>query len=284
MFSETTVSSWDTTTEGGSEAVFQAIHDRLAAVGLVQTADTGQINLGGTNTPAVNSNAGYEIWRFDDAAQATDPIFLRIEYGWGPATGRLRLQCSAGTGSNGSGTLTSPHTTTSDDLSSAPAAGSTGRIAASLVNGAFLLSVSAPNSAGGVAAASNLYWIVERLRDPVSPYALKAGCFYSGYSDGTAAMVDLWLRAGGAWASGNCCKGIPASEAASNRVVAGFLLPRLQPFAPLRAVLTLPTGSVADGDTGSVIVHGAAANYKRLAGLASLTHQGTICPAIVCTD
>jgi hypothetical protein len=46
--------------------------------------------------------AGYEVWRFNDAQQATAPIFLKFEFGSNVPT----VKITVGTGSNGSGTIT----------------------------------------------------------------------------------------------------------------------------------------------------------------------------------
>jgi hypothetical protein len=81
---------------------------RLATVGLVQTADTGQINWATVTWPPNNTVGGYEIWRFNDALQGTNPIFIKINYGTGNSSSPypLRLTVQVGQGSNGSGTLT----------------------------------------------------------------------------------------------------------------------------------------------------------------------------------
>lgn len=79
---------------------------QLAAVGMVQTADTGQINWVTVNRPAANASAGFEIWRFDDTQQANMPLYLKVEYGCSATTDRPRLWVTIGTGSNGSGTIT----------------------------------------------------------------------------------------------------------------------------------------------------------------------------------
>jgi hypothetical protein len=86
----------------------QWIHDQLAAVGLVNTSDTGQINLATVTKPTGTSAAqGYEIWRFADSLQATYPVFFKIEYGSGAgAANAPGIWITMGTGSNGSGTLT----------------------------------------------------------------------------------------------------------------------------------------------------------------------------------
>lgn len=79
----------------------------LAAVGLVQTADTGQINWATVTRPlAVNTFQGYEIWRFNDALQATVPVYFKIEYGSGNASAAVPgIRMQVGSSSNGSGTL-----------------------------------------------------------------------------------------------------------------------------------------------------------------------------------
>lgn len=84
----------------------QAIHDKLAAVGLVQTGDTGQIAIGTATRPTLaNTVAGYEVWRFADALQATTPVFIKIEYGSGQTVDRPSLWITVGAGSSGAGAL-----------------------------------------------------------------------------------------------------------------------------------------------------------------------------------
>lgn len=73
---------------------------------LPKTADTGQINWATVTRPAVNTAAGYEIRRFNDALQATAPIFVKLEYGTTSVLTIPALWVTVGTGSNGSGTLT----------------------------------------------------------------------------------------------------------------------------------------------------------------------------------
>lgn len=80
----------------------------LAAVGLVKTADTGQINWTTSTRPlATYTQMGYEMWRFDDALQATAPVFLRIGYGSGNQSTTPAIWVSLGKGSDGAGNLTS---------------------------------------------------------------------------------------------------------------------------------------------------------------------------------
>lgn len=85
----------------------QGIAAQLVVAGLVQTADTGQINNTTVVKPVSTDTAsGYEIYRFNDTNQGSFPIFLKIEYGSGALATRPALWLTVGTGSNGSGTLT----------------------------------------------------------------------------------------------------------------------------------------------------------------------------------
>jgi hypothetical protein len=108
-----TATSWTVSSAiGVSDAAFrawgQAISAALAALGLVQTADTGQINWSTVTKPTVNATAqGYEVWRFADALQATAPVYVKIEYGSATSsTTAPGIWVTVGTGSNGSGTIT----------------------------------------------------------------------------------------------------------------------------------------------------------------------------------
>lgn len=83
------------------------LNQKLTALGLVQTADTGQINWNTATFPANSYVPGYEIWRFDDALQATAPIVFKLRYyhyGFGAVPPQLVL--SVATGSDGAGNLT----------------------------------------------------------------------------------------------------------------------------------------------------------------------------------
>lgn len=105
-----TTQSWSSRVRHDSDATFREwgleFATMLAAVGLVQTADTGQINWATVTRPGISTNAGYEIWRFDDSLQGTAPIYIRIDYGTHANANGPRMQFTVGTGSNGSGTIT----------------------------------------------------------------------------------------------------------------------------------------------------------------------------------
>lgn len=76
----------------------------LIAIGLTNTADTGQIDWTTVLNP-VSGSAGYEIWRFNDALQSTKPIFIRFDFGTLSA-GVPGIWVQVGTGSDGAGNLT----------------------------------------------------------------------------------------------------------------------------------------------------------------------------------
>lgn len=111
-----TTQSWSTVLDHTGDAGFRAWGSefavKLAAAGLVQTADTGQVNWVTVTRPGTNTEGGFEIWRMNDAAQATAPVFFRIGYGTGATATTPRIQITAGTASNGTGTITGTALTT----------------------------------------------------------------------------------------------------------------------------------------------------------------------------
>jgi len=100
---------------------------RLLAVGLTQTADTGQINTATVTRAAINTDAGYAIFRFNDTLQATAPIFIKVLFGSGASTSTPRVRVQIGTASNGSGTVSGLGSANTDviNLNSVPASIST---------------------------------------------------------------------------------------------------------------------------------------------------------------
>jgi hypothetical protein len=102
--------SWSSRVRHDSDATFREwgseLAGYLAAAGLVQTADTGQINWATVTRPGINTDGGYEIWRMDDAAQGTAPVYFRIGYGTEASADGPRIRITVGTGTNGAGTIT----------------------------------------------------------------------------------------------------------------------------------------------------------------------------------
>lgn len=102
-----TTAAWSTVIDQSSDAAFRTwgseLSAKFAAVGMVQTADTGQINWTSvTRAAVINTAAGYEIWKL-----SSGNLYFKIEYGTGATQPTFpALWITVGTGSNGSGTLT----------------------------------------------------------------------------------------------------------------------------------------------------------------------------------
>lgn len=96
------------------DAWVQAIIDTLTGAGCVQTADTGQLVPG--SLPAwTTSPWGYLVFRLNDSAQATDPVFFKLALSRGGTNvAGTRFITQFGQGSNGSGTLTGNLSTSLD--------------------------------------------------------------------------------------------------------------------------------------------------------------------------
>ena len=91
-------------TDANFRAWGSAISSAFAAVGLVKTNDTGQINW--TTVVRLAGVTGYEIWRYPDSS-----VFFKIEYGMSNSGNGARIWLTAGQGSNGSGTITGTQST-----------------------------------------------------------------------------------------------------------------------------------------------------------------------------
>lgn len=94
-----------------TDAIFRETGQKFAAafaaIGLVKVPFTGQINWATVAKPATAKTVqGYELWRFDDALQATAPVFIRIGYGGGYSATYFGLNLQIGTGHDGAGNLT----------------------------------------------------------------------------------------------------------------------------------------------------------------------------------
>lgn len=100
--------NWTNSSDANFRSWGSYIAARFAAVGLIQTSDTGQINWTTVTAPvSVSVYQGYEIWRFADTLQATAPIYFKIQYGSANvAAANPGMSIVFGTGSDGVGNLT----------------------------------------------------------------------------------------------------------------------------------------------------------------------------------
>ena len=104
-----TTQAWSTRVRHDDDVTFREwgleLNTKLAAAGLVKTADTGQIDWATVVRPAGSGDGGYEIWRMNDAMQATAPVFFRIDYGTNTSLSSPRIHITTGTAVNGAGVL-----------------------------------------------------------------------------------------------------------------------------------------------------------------------------------
>jgi hypothetical protein len=86
----------------------QFIEDTIVTTGgWVNTADTGQLNIASAAIPtATNQKSGYRVYRMNDALQATNPVFMRIDFGSGASINNPSIWITVGTGSDGAGVIT----------------------------------------------------------------------------------------------------------------------------------------------------------------------------------
>jgi hypothetical protein len=129
----------------------QAVHDGLIAAGLVQTADTGQINFATvTKAGGTASVQGSAIYRFDDALQATLPIFIKVGYGSSSTHDRPGLWIEVGTTTNGAGVIGGQKTANNGAWAGATGAASICRFSGDGSRLSMLLYAAATDSSQGV--------------------------------------------------------------------------------------------------------------------------------------
>lgn len=267
-FEDNTISH-DITTDAGFRAWGQMVHDGFLAVGLVNTADTGQIDLRTVATPGTNGTfAGYEIWRFDDADQATEPIYFKFEYGRGGLASNPNYRITVGTGSNGSGTISNASAALTAGM--AASIGTKGYIHMALVDGAFhffLCIKTDQNDENNFRTTQ-----IERMKT-ADTQALMSRILVAGVSN------KIWeaptMRSSGVWSTGSPNVGLsqyPGSSAAANVVAPGFSRPlNPAPGAPLLSYMVFRAGLAGAGDSGIINVRGVDRTYKRVPMLSVAT-------------
>lgn len=106
MAASTSTLVLDSSTDTAFRAFVNTISTAISTAGMVQTADTGQINPATVTHPtATATSQGYQIWRFNDSLQAAAPVYMKIEYGSATSAGP-GLWFTVGTGSDGAGNIT----------------------------------------------------------------------------------------------------------------------------------------------------------------------------------
>lgn len=252
-YSEDTATAGDITTDAAFRAWGLAVRTAITNSGIVRTSDTGQIDFSTVSAPATSNYAGYDIFRFDDAAQGSDPIFFKLEYGKGTATTRHAFRLTVGTGSDGAGTISNASTAMTG-VGTATASGNTS-IGASFFDGAFCLQDAYTSAVAG----QNLIHI-ERSRDIDG--SLVAGQFVA-FAVGNAGFSG-YVRSGGSWSSIITPTVVEASTPSSGKMIMGYYYYVEYSIFTLRAMI-FGTTAIAAGESGSVDVNGVSCTYKRIA-------------------
>jgi hypothetical protein len=134
----------------------------IVAAGLVQTADTGQINWATVLKPTLaNTVAGYEIYRFNDTLQATAPIFIKVEYGSGGGATTPALWVTVGTSTNGAGTVNNSIISTRKQLDATTTSATSLQLLCSGGTGWFTLVVVNP----ATSSSFSVLFTVDRTKD-----------------------------------------------------------------------------------------------------------------------
>lgn len=248
--------SWNLTDDATFRAWASAIHTAITTAGLVQTADTGQINFATVNRPAADGIAGYAVYRFNDSEQATNPIFLKVYYGAGDLQTQGRLQFEIGKGSNGAGTLTNAAATGWSSTSFEGTDAADRIIHCSMAESAFILLAGA-----SVGANTNFFLCIEREMDAAGAFTGRivamghAGTFVCNIWDG-----GVWTNVGSN-APGAPMIAMPGFEAdPSGRVPVGVCYVKGW-RAPLRSFVVMNQSHVADDESGDVTIDGVTRTY-----------------------
>jgi hypothetical protein len=180
------------------QAWVQGLQAQFAACGLTRTADTGQINSSTVLKPAgANTSQGYEVYRFNDLAQASMPLFFKIEYGSSAsAADRPGIWVTVGIGSSGAGAIGSGGTAVVRIAFYAQASKSAGVTLPSYCSG----------DGGRIALAVNydlnaatfgFGFVIDRLRDPRGQPTGEGSMVFGFFSQTWAVQVvtALWALA-----------------------------------------------------------------------------------------
>lgn len=280
--------SWSTRIRHDSDANFREWGSEfatyLALIGLVQTADTGQINWTTVTRASTNSNAGYEIWRFNDALQSTAPIFIRFDYGTGANAGSPRIQATVGTSSNGSGTIGGTALTTARTMGIGSSTSYNSDTGVSsyfcLVDGQLTLAFKATGASTGASTGMGAVLLIKRTIDSAgAPDATAAQVYWGGQSQNApgASQALRFATPAAAYTAqttvNTCAFGFFAQAQASTTVGAdiqaalGFTwTPRMQPLLSPCGVLG---SEVSEGSTFTATMVGTTPRtYLRLPGVA----------------
>lgn len=99
----TTIAHSDDTT---FRAWITELSGQLDAAGLATAGDTGQINLATATRPGTMAAAGYQIRYLNDSLHGSKPLYFKFEFGTAGSANTPAIWITAGSGTNGAGTIT----------------------------------------------------------------------------------------------------------------------------------------------------------------------------------
>jgi len=189
-----TLATGNTTDDATFRAWGQSISDCVKAAALTAHTDTGQINWTTVTRPAINTYAGYEIFKFTTDTASSLGCYIKIEYGQGATLAYPALRIQVGTGTNGSGTLTG--TTGTQRAFAGATAGAALTAYCSGGDGRFVFTA----GFGGTGTnLQNTIFIVERIRDNTgSPTANGIYTFFTANTSSSPAAFTQVIRSGSA--------------------------------------------------------------------------------------
>ncbi len=98
----------DNTSDATFRAWIVAFFNAVDAI-LTHVAQTGEINTGTVLTPsAANQKRGFRMYRFNDSAHPTNPMYLRLDVGSGGTAAKPCIWARIGHAVDGSGNLAAP--------------------------------------------------------------------------------------------------------------------------------------------------------------------------------
>lgn len=159
-----------------------AIKAALAAVGLVQTADTGQPDWTTVTYSAGAKTIGTEFWAFSDTLQSTKPIYLKVAYMQGSSNG-FYLVFTPSTGTSGAGASSGlVGNSVTCGFSSAAAQGGLAKTTYVSGDGSYLAIALAWGGSSGFSGS----FYIDRTRDTAGAITNK-GCLYgAGLTNSTS--------------------------------------------------------------------------------------------------
>lgn len=157
-------SSFTTNNSSTSAVLYRAgmgVNSAALNAVLPRTTDTGQVNFATVASgPTLAANRDYEVFRFDDALQATKPIVIRFQWGYDG------INAAIGTATNGAGTINAGTSIglPAGSIWTALSAGNTRYVYASS-DGSYLAFITNCQPVSAANADTTVGFVVERTRD-----------------------------------------------------------------------------------------------------------------------